>query len=75
MVMVKKRELAEQAGGKHGDQHGEPGVAGVDGGAESSHCADQHHALDAQVHHARSLGEDLADGSEQQHGAGCNSGL
>ncbi len=60
---------AQQAARDHARQQPEPRVAGGDHGREADHGADQHHALDAQVQDAGSLGEDLADRREEQHGA------
>src|SRR3972149_6002825 len=43
--------------------------------AERAHRADQHHALDAEIQHSRSLGKNFAEGGEQQHRAAGNAGL
>jgi hypothetical protein len=64
--------LAQQSGGQHPHYNGQPGVVGAHGGRQGAHRADQHHAFDAEVHHARSLGEDFADGREKQHRSGRN---
>jgi hypothetical protein len=50
-------DLAEQSGCNHRYQHTQPGVPGGNGDTISAHRAHQHHTFDAQVHHARTLGE------------------
>ena len=63
-------EQAQDTPGEHRDDEREPRVAGRHDGREPGDRPDQHHPLHAEVQHARSLGEDLADRGEQQDRAG-----
>ncbi len=62
---MKGMHLADQSCSQHGYQHAQPGIACLQRDAVAAHGADQHHALNTQVHHPRTLGENLADGSKQ----------
>ena len=55
------RSAGERAGGD-----AEPGAAGGHGDREGGHRAGQHHALDAEVEHARLLDHELAERGVEQ---------
>ncbi len=57
---------AQQPAGEHRDDEPEPGVPRRGGHGESGHGPEQHHPLDPEVQDTGTLGEDLADGREQQ---------
>ena len=67
-------EQAQDTTGDHRDHERDPRVARRHDGREPRHRPDQHHSLDAEVQHARSFGEDLADRGEQQDRAGSDAG-
>jgi hypothetical protein len=67
-------DQAEQAARQHRDAEPDPRIAGRGSDREAGDGADQHHPLDAQVEHAGSFGEDLADRGEQQDRAARNPG-
>jgi hypothetical protein len=62
-------EDAQQPTGEHRHDEAEPRIARRCGHGEPGHGAEQHHALDAEVQDPGTLGEDLADGREQEHRA------
>src|SRR5690606_3594289 len=51
-----------------------PDITSLIGDFETSHCAYEHHAFDAQILDARTFGEGLADGGDEQNSAGGNTG-
>ncbi len=58
---------AEQARDQHCGEESQPWIARIHGHAEGGHGPHQHHALNAQVQNAGSLGENLADGGKEQY--------
>jgi hypothetical protein len=54
-------EQREQAAERHAHDQAKRQTARVEPDGEAAHRADEHHALDAQVHHAGALREDFAN--------------
>ena len=63
----RQRRAGERAG-----NDAEAAAAGGDRGRERGHRARQHHALDAEVQHARLLDHQLAERREQERGRGAD---
>ena len=63
-------ERVEGGAGESGRQHAGRRAAGVDGRHEAGDGADQHHALQAEVHDARSLADHLGQRGVEQRRAG-----
>ena len=63
-------DARQQRAGHPAGEERQREAAGVHPGPEPDDRAEQHHSLDAQVHHARSFGDQLPEGGEQDRGAG-----
>ena len=67
-------EQRHQHSGKDRSEETEKRPAGDEGRAEAAHRAHDHHAFDAEIEHAGTLDDELADRREQERGGGGDDG-